>query len=134
MTSKNPKWVILVASALLTLAAFSFAQQNQTQDPSYKGSIPVQENLKAPQYQALAKVSMQDAIKAAQAALNSTAAPSKAQLSVENGYLVWEVVIGDQELKVDAGNAQVLHKEAVGAGDQEGESGENEGEGEEDGK
>ena len=132
---RNQKAIILAASALLSLAAaFSLAQQNQSgsQDPSYKGSIPVQENLTSQQYQALAKVSMADAIKAAQTALNPTAAPSTAKLSVENGYLVWEVVIGDQEVKVDAGNAQVLHKEAVGAGD-EGD-GENEGEGQGEGE
>ena len=120
------KVATLAASALLSLAAFGFAQQGTqsgAQDPSYKGSIPVQEvegqgeAAEAQQYQSLAKVSLQEAVKAAQTALSSTAAPSKAQLSVENGYLVWEVVIGDQEVKVDAGNAQVLHKEAVGGED-----------------
>ena len=35
-------------------------------------------------------------------------------LGNENGYLVWEVVIGGQEVKVDAGTGQVLHKEVYG--------------------
>ena len=61
------------------------------------------------------------------------------ELGDENGFLVWEVVIGDQEVKVDAGNAQVLQKEQVGAENEakdnedstEGENEEDEDEGEE---
>ncbi|MBO1437975.1 MULTISPECIES: PepSY domain-containing protein [Thermaceae] len=121
------KAILLAASALLSLAAFAQQTgQSGTQHPSYTGSLRVQENLSAQQYQAMAKVSMQDAIKAAQAALNSTATPTKVKLGVENGYLVWEVVIAGQEVKVDAGNGKVLHQEAVGA--EEDNDGESEGE------
>jgi hypothetical protein len=68
--------------------------------------------------------------------VGSTAAPTKVQLSDENGYLVWEVVIAGQEVKIDAGNAQVLDKAAVSGaeendGEGQGESG-GEGQGEED--
>lgn len=129
----RPTKALVLGVTALSLAAFALAQPGQAQqDPSYKGTIPVQENLTPQQYQALAKVTLQEAVKAAQAALSTTAAPSKVKLDEENGYLVWEVVIGDQEVKVDAGSAQVLHKEAVGAGEDKGdESGED---GEDDGK
>ncbi|MER3480105.1 MAG: peptidase [Meiothermus sp.] len=134
---KTRKMALLATSALLGLAAFAFAQQNGNgaQNPSYTGSLPVRENLSTQQYQALAKVSMQDAIKAVQAALGTTATPSRAKLGVENGYLVWEVVIGGQEVKVDAGNGKILHQEAVGGEEGEhdgvgGEEGEHDGEGE----
>jgi hypothetical protein len=121
---KYAKAILLAASALLGLAAFAQkAGQGGTQYPSYTGSLPVQENLSAQQYQAMAKVSLQDAVKAAQAALNTTATPTKVKLGVENGYLVWEVVIAGQEVKVDAGNGKVLHQEALGS------TGENDGEG-----
>ncbi|WP_018465951.1 PepSY domain-containing protein [Calidithermus timidus] len=113
---KYGKAILLAASALLSLAAFAQKTgQNGAQNPSYTGSLPVSENLSAQQYQAMAKVSLQDAVKAAQAALNTTATPTKVKLGVENGYLVWEVVLAGQEVKVDAGNGQVLHQEAVGA-------------------
>lgn len=109
------KAILLAASTLMSVAAFAQQTgQSGTQNPSYAGSLRVQENLSTQQYQAMAKVSMQDAIKAAQAALGSTAAPTKVKLGVENGYLVWEVVIAGQEVKVDAGNGKVLHQEAVG--------------------
>ncbi|ADH64977.1 peptidase [Allomeiothermus silvanus DSM 9946] len=112
---KYAKAILLAASALLGLVAFAQkGTQSGSQSPSYTGSLPVQENLSAQQYQAMAKVSMQDAIKAAQSALNTTATPTKVKLGVENGYLVWEVVIAGQEVKVDAGSGKVLHKEALG--------------------
>jgi len=127
---KNFKILVLGVVAALSLSlAFGLAQQSQNnqQNPSYKGTIAVQEGQN---YASLAKVSMQDAIKAAQTALGTTAAPSKVQLSNENGYLVWEVVIGGQEVKIDAGNAQVLDKSAVGGAEEN--DGEEGGEGEND--
>lgn len=131
---KSKKTLALVTAAALSLgAAFSLAQQTQNsqQSPSYKGSIPLQG---IQNYASLAKVSMADAVKAAQAAVGSAAAPTKAQLGDENGYLVWEVVIAGQEVKVDAGNAQVLDKAAVGGaeendGEGQGEGSEGQGEG-----
>lgn len=44
------------------------------------------------------------------------------QLGDETGYLVWEVVIGSQEVKIDAGTAQVLDKADVGGEETDGES------------
>jgi uncharacterized membrane protein YkoI len=133
---KSKKTLALLTAAALSLgAALGLAQQTQNsqQSPSYKGSIPLQGTQN---YASLAKVSMADAVKAAQTAVGSTAAPTKVQLSDENGYLVWEVVIAGQEVKIDAGNAQVLDKAAVSGaeendGEGQGESG-GEGQGEED--
>ncbi|GIW35174.1 PepSY domain-containing protein [Meiothermus sp.] len=125
------KVIVLATSALLGLTAFAQKTgQGGSQYPTYTGSLPVQENLSAQQYQALAKVSMQDAIKAAQSALGSTATPTKVKLGVENGYLVWEVVLAGQEVKVDAGNGKVLHQEAQGNAEEN--DGENDGESNED--
>ncbi|MBF6595732.1 MAG: PepSY domain-containing protein [Thermaceae bacterium] len=129
-STKPLKALALGAVAAISLgAAISFAQQSGTQSPSYKGSIPVQEGQN---YASLAKVSMQDAVKAAQSAIGSTASPTTVKLGNENGYLVWEVVIGGQEIKVDAGNAQILDKQAAnGAEENDGES---QGEGNSDGE
>jgi hypothetical protein len=88
------------------------------QDPAITGTIPLPDTSteagEAAQYQSLAKVTMQDAITAAQTATGLTSTPSLAALGNENGFLVWEIVIGDQEVKVDAGDGKVLHQAAVG--------------------
>ncbi|GEM87712.1 PepSY domain-containing protein [Meiothermus granaticius] len=119
------KAILLAALALLSLAAFAQQTgQSGSQHPSYRGSIPVQEGQN---YASLAKVSMADAVKAAQAAVGTTAAPTKVRLGNENGYLVWEVVIAGQEIKIDAGNAQVLDRAALGGAEEN--DGENGGEG-----
>lgn len=111
-----------IGLAATALAAFGLSLAGKTQQgaqsPSYQGSIPVQEDRSEDQeaalYQNLAKVTRDQAVAAAQQALGTQAAPTKVQLGVENGSLVWEVVIGDQEVKVDAGTGQVLHREAYG--------------------
>lgn len=124
---KKTVGAVLVGSALLASLATGLAmaekgstQAVQVQEPAYTGSIAVQsdddsqaEGAETSRYQAMAKVSMDEAIKAAQAALNTTQAPARASLENENGYLVWEVVIGSQEVKVDAGTGKVLHTEQV---------------------
>lgn len=109
----------VLAVGVLALAQVGKNPQPGAQSPSYRGSIPVQENLQgegneAQAYQALAKVTAQEAVKAAQQALGTTASPTQVSLGNENGYLVWEVVLAGQELKVDAGTGQVLHQEAHG--------------------
>lgn len=119
---KNAVWMLLAAAVVASVVALaqkaggtgSAQSQMGPQNPSYVGSLPVREDQGAKAYQALTKVTAEEAVRAAQAALGTTQSPSKVQLGVENGYLVWEVVIGDQEVKVDAGNGQVLHREAVG--------------------
>jgi hypothetical protein len=128
---------ILTAGTLASVAVYAQTNtpsQQQVQEPSFTGSIPVTEYdtmtdaEELAQYQALAKVSMTDAIAAAQKAVGTTEVPLSAELGDENGFLVWEVVVAGQEVKIDAGDAKVLYQEAVGAGDEnEGdESGEDE--------
>jgi hypothetical protein len=94
------------------------ATQQTMQDPAITGTIPLPDTSteagEAAQYQSLAKVTMQDAIAAAQTATGLTSTPSLAALGIENGFLVWEIVIGDQEVKVDAGDGKVLHQAAIG--------------------
>ncbi|WP_243028720.1 PepSY domain-containing protein [Thermus albus] len=130
--AKGTAWVLLAVGALAgagVLAQKGSQGQMGEQYPAYVGSIQVQEDQGGQSLQALAKVSAQQAVQAAQAALGTTQSPTKVRLSVENGYLVWEVVLGGQEVKVDAGNGQVLHKEAVNQGEhEEGEHGEASGE------
>lgn len=119
--------------AMAQTGATPAASQSQDQQPAYTGSIAVQdpngvgESQEAAQYQALAKVRMDEAVKAAQSSLQTTEAPSKVSLENENGYLVWEVVIGSQETKVDAGTGKVLHSEQA-SHEERGEKGESAGE------
>ncbi|GAB5602280.1 hypothetical protein FJNA_08050 [Thermus sp. FJN-A] len=116
------KKLAAVGLSVTALAALGFSLadkvQKGAQSPGYQGSFPVQEGRdeaqEAQTYLSLAKVSQQEAVAIAQKALNTQAAPAKVQLGVENGYLVWEVVLAGQEVKVDAGTGQVLHQEAYG--------------------
>ena len=88
--------------------------------PSVQGSIRVPQDQtteggEASSLQALAKITMQAAIQAAQQSLGVSDAPSSAQLGNDNGFLTWEIVIGGQEVQVDAGTGSVLATQAVGA-------------------
>ena len=94
--------------------------QGQTQQPAFTGSIPLpqdnqSEGAEAAAYASMAKVTLDQAVTAAQSSLGNSTAPSSAQLDNENGFLVWEVVIGQQAVKIDAGDAKVLQTEQVGA-------------------
>lgn len=59
--------------------------------------------------QSLAKITAQQAKQAAETSVGGTA--SSVKLEDENGSLVYAVVIGKQEVKVDAGNGKVLYTE-----------------------
>ena len=102
----------------------------ETQDdhtPTYQSSIQlpaeqqgtelsgVQEEA---QLRALARITSQQASRAAQAALPGTI--RSVSLEDEEGNLVYAVVIGTTQVKVDAGNGRVLYQEQVGQDDQEG--------------
>lgn len=118
---------ILAAGALTPVTAL--AQQTppaQSQNATVTGTIaiPGGEAAELAQYQSLATVTFDEAIAAAQEATGLTDAPTKVELGNENGFLVWEVVIGDQEVKIDAGNGEVLQTEQVGAEDEADEGGE----------
>lgn len=138
------------AAVAIPLAGYAFAQttpatakqaqaQNQQdndtetaddESPAYKGSIQLpqgKEGAEVPdaqeqaQVQALARITAEQAKQAALAAVPGTVTSVK--LGDENGSLVYEVIIGNTEVKVDAGNGKVLHQEAA---DNE-QGGENEG-------
>lgn len=126
---------LLVGSVGVTVA---FAQtsggtatqaQGRAQQPAFTGSIPLpqdnqSEAAEAAAYTKMAKVTLGQAVTAAQSSLGDSTAPSSAQLDDENGFLVWEVVIGRQAVKVDAGDGKVLLTEKVGA-EEMADSGEN---------
>lgn len=141
---KNLKNQALVGAAagIAVLSALGLAQKAgsspgsaggaDVQEPAFTGTIRLPqeapghkdaggESAEAAGYGALARVTQDRAVQAAQLYLKTTAAPSKVALDDENGFLVWEVVIGGQELKVDAGDGRVLH--AAKADAEEGESG-----------
>lgn len=133
---RNAKWILLALGSLASVMAVAqkgmggnSSSQAGAQSPSYVGSIPVQEDATSQAYQSLAKVTADEAVRVAQKALGTQASPTAVKLSVENGYLAWEVVITGQEVKVDAGNGQVLHKEATGYEEHEGKGGEHEDQG-----
>ncbi|ABF44218.1 PepSY domain-containing protein [Deinococcus geothermalis] len=99
----------------------------QNESPAYRGSIQLpaeQPGAEMPdaqeeaQLRALAKITPQQASQAAQAAVPGTV--SSVKLEDENGSLVYAVVIGQTEVKVDAGTSQVLHQEAADTGNENG--------------
>lgn len=107
-------------------------QQQEAQDPSYHGSIAIdnakyegkneQDESKA--LAGLAKITADQAKQIAETKVGGAA--SSVELDNENGTLVYEVKIGTQEVKVDAGNGTVLQienddneKESVGSEDNE---------------
>ena len=117
----------LVVSSFGTVVALAQASggstNSQTQgqmQPNLNGSIKVpqdnqSEGAEAAAYSKMAKITLGQAVKAAQSSLNVSTSPSSAQLGNENGSLVWEVVIGQQSVLVDAGNAKVLQTQATNA-------------------
>ena len=116
---------LLVGSVSMTVALAQASggttqTQGQAQQPAFTGSIPLpqdnqSEGAEAAAYASMAKVTLDQAVTAAQSSLGNSTAPSSAQLGNENGFLVWEVVIGQQAVKIDAGDAKVLQTEQVGA-------------------
>ncbi len=98
------------------------AEQDQTQDPNLNGSIQSPEDESASEadetkaLEGLAKISAADAEKAAVAAVPGGTVNST-ELGNENGSVVYEVDMTDAngtalEVKVDAGNAEVLDQSA----------------------
>lgn len=96
---------------------------DNTQDPSYTGSVPAPEDNgtntseadEAASLQALATITPDDAAAAALAAVPGTA--GAVELDNENGFVVYSVeVIGADgtviDVKVDAGNGQVLAQDS----------------------
>jgi len=91
--------------------------QQEVQDPLYEGSIIVDESKyegvseedESEALAGLATITADEAKNFAEDEIGSTA--SNVELGNENGSLVYEVQIGKQEVKVDAGNGSILHIE-----------------------
>jgi hypothetical protein len=117
------KLVLHTLLGILTTGALgAFAQtatQPTVQVPVIKGSILLNNDPMA-QYLTLAKVSMADAVAAAQKAAGTTEGATSASLEDTNGYLVWSVIVAGQEVTVDAGTAEVLYQGAVNADEMDG--------------
>lgn len=103
--------------------------ETNEQDPAITGSIPVQPGVtdgkteaeEQAALQALATISPEQAQAAAVAANPGTTA-TKVELGAENGFLVYDVELSNGlELKVDAGDAKILHTEQAGADNEVGE-------------
>jgi len=134
--AKHTVWIVLGAGALAfgLLGAGYAASGGQTQSPAYKSSIQVkdqnrkeqgerhEERGEAAQLASLAKIDVSQASSAALAQVPGTVL--KVALDNENGNLVYSVEIktGSNEIKdvkVDAGNGQVLHMDAEHEGGDE---------------
>lgn len=116
------------------------AETDNTQDPSYTGSIPAppDNGAEAPEadeaasLEGLATITPDEASAAALAAVPGTA--GAVELDNENGFVVYsvEVTAADGttiDVKVDAGNGQVLAQDTEGAEGDEGTEGTEDGQG-----
>ena len=124
MSAKWQSGSLAIVSALVGALGFGCAHAANTENSSYQSSITVDqsgegERGEAARYAGLAKIDVGRAIAAAQA--NIPGKVLSAALENENGNLVYSVVITPesggpvQDVKVDAGNAAVLHTD-VGNG------------------
>jgi len=110
-------------TAAPTQANVQTQTQKDVQSPSYKGSITVSQsqNDGMSETQEAAALQSQTKISAAQAEAAALAANPgtkvvKSELDNENGALVYSVQLNNGlDVKVDAGNGQVLHSEQAGA-------------------
>ena len=112
---------VLAAGATLYGASGTYnSDQNigpNIQDPSYIGSISVPPNAGSQTLAGLAKITASAADKAALAKFPG-ATVMKTSLEDENGALVYSVTLqtatGIKDVKVDAGNAQILYTSSGG--------------------
>ncbi len=90
----------------------------ERQGSPFSDVLKVFHNQAVAKLQSLAKITPQQAQQVAEAAVKGTA--SSVKLESENGGLVYAVVIGQKEVKVDAGNGRVLYTDTPGNEQQEG--------------
>ncbi len=120
----------VMAQTSNTVSTAPPANQQEVQNPSYQGSITVDEATTEGQSEqaesqalaGLATITADQAKQAAETQVGGTA--SSVKLGDENGSLVYEVTIGNQEVKVDAGNGQILQVEQSDSGPDQAEQGE----------
>ena len=129
----NLKTSLMIATAAIAIGApltgYAYAQSNATQqvqtrqksekaDTDIKGSIQVPtekqgveltDTEEQAQYQKLAKITAEQAKQAAGTVVKGTV--DKVELDEEDGFLVYEVKIGNTEVLVDAGNGAILEQE-----------------------
>ncbi|OKH52568.1 hypothetical protein NIES2101_14135 [Calothrix sp. HK-06] len=91
-------------AAIVTSPKFQIAEAWDDDD--------VKERQEAEKVQKLAKITPQQAQKAAEDHLKGKA--KEVELENDNGNLVYEVTIGHIEVAVDAGNAKILYTEKIG--------------------
>jgi uncharacterized membrane protein YkoI len=89
----------------------------ETKDDAKEQANEQKESLKL---RTLAKITPQQAQKAAE--VNQGGKSSRVKLENEDGNLVYAVVIGQKEVKVDAGNGRVLYTEVLNHEDKKAES------------
>ncbi|HEY9709610.1 MAG TPA: PepSY domain-containing protein [Oculatellaceae cyanobacterium] len=106
---------------LLTITnSRSNTQVAEASDGDGETNDDVEEQQEAAKLQSLAKITPQQAQKAAETAKGGTA--NHVKLENEDGNLVYAVKIGQQEVKVDAGNGQVLYIENANQEDKNSEA------------
>jgi uncharacterized membrane protein YkoI len=104
----------LAATALTVGGGAAIAQQAPQTTGDETRQEEQNEAAEAQQLQSLAKIDQNAAEQAALQAVPGTV--KEVELGNENGYVVWEVEVAGNdgtlyEVKVDAGNGQVLHQE-----------------------
>ncbi|PSB26395.1 PepSY domain-containing protein [Stenomitos frigidus] len=87
------------------------AQATETSDGDGETNDDIKEQQEAVKLQPLAKITAQQAQQVAEAAQKTKA--SKVKLENEEGSLVYTVIVGQQEVTVDAGNARILYTEPL---------------------
>lgn len=123
----GPSWAASLALALLLAggvytAALAAPEKSNSQVPMYTCSIKVPEPEPA-DLSTLAKIKADQAMASAQSAFPG-AAVKKVELDNENGCLVYSVFLSNGlDVKVDAGNGNVLHHEPAGKEGHEGREG-----------
>ena len=96
------------------------SQQTEASDGDGETNDNVEEQQGAAKLQPLAKITAQQAQQAAQTSVGGQA--SKVELENEDGNLVYEVKIGQQEVIVDAGNGRVIYSENENQEDEKNEA------------
>lgn len=130
LAQSAPKSAPAMTQPLAQVQTKNDTETNDSQDPAIKGSIAlpndqngaengteVADAQEAAQYQGMAKITPEQAKTAALAAVPGTV--TSVQLGNENGFLVYDVTIGTQEVIVDAGNGKVLYQGVMDVSDHE---------------
>jgi uncharacterized membrane protein YkoI len=111
------RWSLGLMVVCATLALAAFAAEKEQAKPKWTGSIRVQGKHTQTRLKQMAKITAQEAARAALAAVPGNPEDKKVQeteLEVEHGFLIYEVEVrvkgqkGEREVIVDAGSGKVL--------------------------